>query len=237
MDLCSDGFSWEQLEECESLWPQIGPGEFVTFPGYPIWHDKSQKRPVMRSGLIASDPQTDYRSDVGEMTRIDSSHQVLFDAFSTSGNSGSPVFVAQRGLPPIDIHVPIGDSDAYIQGQIAQRDYHRSFLIGINASHYNATGIPRPNEHAGLSRMHKLSVIMDILRANTSPHGDEVRLSTIATRIPDELVGKAAKITRNEKMLALRREGKSLRAIAAEMGCSASTVGRVIRQLASNDRT
>ncbi|MCU8692620.1 hypothetical protein [Mycobacteroides abscessus] len=176
--------SWEMLQESEKLWPQLQPGEFVVFPGYPVWHDKLQIRPVMRSGLLASDPQTDYRSEEGKPTKDDSSHQVLFDAFSTSGNSGSPVFVAQRGIPPSDLLIPIGDGMAN-HIQIGSPNYHRSFLIGINASHYNETGIPQHNEHAGLSRMHKLSAIMDILRDNHAPHDIEVRGIRLVIPVPD----------------------------------------------------
>jgi hypothetical protein len=58
-------FSWEYLLECEKLWPQIQPGDFVSFPGYPIWYDRLQIRPVLRSGMIASDPQTDLPTNGG----------------------------------------------------------------------------------------------------------------------------------------------------------------------------
>jgi len=133
--------SWEMHLECEKLRPQLQPGEFVVFPGYPIWHDQLQIRPVMRSGLLASDPQTDYRSGKGEPTKDDSSHQVLFDAFSTSGNSGSPVYVARRGMPPTNLLFPTGDGTTAVQAQFGSINYHESFLIGINASHYNETGI------------------------------------------------------------------------------------------------
>ncbi len=226
--------SWEMLLECERLWPQLQPGEFVVFPGYPIWYDRLQIRPVMRSGLIASDPQTNYRSTEGEPTKEDCDYQVLFDAYSTSGNSGSPVYVAQSGMAPMDFLIPTGDGKTAVQAQIGSQNFHRSFLIGINASHYNDTGILRHNEHAGLSRMHKLSVIMDILRANQAPHGPESLIINVAIPAPagskGEAEAKLARINRDESIMALRREGKSLRAIATEVGCSATTVGRVIKQ-------
>ncbi|MCT7661013.1 helix-turn-helix domain-containing protein [Mycobacterium deserti] len=224
---------WEMLVECERLWPRIQPGDFVVFPGYPQWYDQLQIRPVMRSGLIASDPQTDYRSDKGAPTKEDSSHQVLFDAFSTAGNSGSPVYVAQRGMKML---LPTGDGKT--AAQMISSDYHQSFLIGINASHFNDTGIPRRNEHAGLSRMHKLSVIMDILRANQAPHGPDSRKMSLTIPIPDAAKPKAAAAVREQSIMALRREGKSQKAIAAEVGCSTSTVSRVIKkhsQVSSSD--
>ncbi|WP_165612719.1 helix-turn-helix domain-containing protein [Mycobacterium kubicae] len=222
--------SWENLEECEMLWQKLEPGEFVAFPGYPIWYDRLQIRPVMRSGVIASDPQTDYRSGKGDRTKKDSSHQVLFDAYSTSGNSGSPVYVAQRGIPPMNLLAPTGDTQTALQVQFGSHNYHRSFLIGINATHYNDTGILRHNEHAGLSRMHKLSVILDILRAHQAPHGADARHMNLLIQIPEGAKRRVARAVRDQSIMALSQEGKSQRAIAAEVGCSASTVRRVIKQ-------
>lgn len=225
--------SWVNLLECESLWPQLEAGEFVVFPGYPIWHDHLEDRPVMRSGLIASDPQTDYRSGGGERNKKDSSHQVLFDAYSTSGNSGSPVYVAQRGLPPTDLPFTFAEGNPGLRLQLGFHNYRRAFLIGINASHYNETGVLRRNEHAGLSRMHKLSVIMEILRDNRETHGLEARRMSVSIPIPDGSKKKAqqrAAIARNKMIIALHRQGRSRKAIAAEVGCSRSTVGRVIKQ-------
>ncbi len=172
---------WDYLLECETLWPQINPGEFVAFPGYPEWYDKLQTRPVLRSGMIASDPHTEYRRLPGDPTSRDGIRQVLFDAFSTSGNSGSPVFVAQRGVPPMPLHMMSSRGGFSPDGPAAHVEntgYHRSFLIGINTGHINISkegrcgdtseGV-RGGDHAGLSRMHKLSAIMDILRANATP--------------------------------------------------------------------
>lgn len=182
------GLSWPYLQECERLWPLLEPGEFVSFPGYPAWYDKLQTRPVLRSGMIASDPQTEYRRLEGDPTIKDGNRQVLFDAFSTSGNSGSPVFVAQRGLAPMPIHMTDSEGKFSPDGPAARFEvtgYHRSFLIGINAGHINDLDSGRDNDHAGLSRLHKLSAIMDILRANTSPSSEATNVKIL---IPKELV-------------------------------------------------
>ena len=171
--------SWEQLLRCEQLWEQLRPGEFVLFPGYPIWFDKSQTRPVFRSGVLASDPHTDYRRYEGDPNTTDGNRQILFDAFSTSGNSGSPVFVAQRGLAPLQINLKTGPDNSLPQ-QAASMEftpYHQPFLIGVNAGHFDT----HANDHAGLSRLFKLSAIMDVIRTNTSP-SDEVPRATILIR-------------------------------------------------------
>jgi hypothetical protein len=181
------GLSWQYLLTCEELWPQLEAGEFVSFPGYPMWYDRLQTRPVLRSGVIASDPQTNYRFHEGEPTNTDGNQQVLFDAFSTNGNSGSPVFVAQRGIPPFPLQIKTGpdDSSPRTAAQLAFSGYHRSFLIGINAGHFNDLDSDWPDDHAGLSRMHKLSAIMEILRANESEPDPEARKINFLVAKPD----------------------------------------------------
>ncbi|ORA80671.1 hypothetical protein BST29_16155 [Mycobacterium malmoense] len=62
--------------------------------------------------------------------------------------------------------------------------YHEPFLIGINAGHFNE----HANDHAGLSRLHKLSAIMEILRANEAEPQPLAR--NMSLRIPlDNAVG------------------------------------------------
>ena len=132
--------------------------------------------------MISSDPQTNYRHGQGEPTNLDGNQQVLFDAFSTSGNSGSPVFVAQRGLPPLQLQAKVGQGDTppIPTATLNFAPYHQPFLVGINAGHFNDPDSAQPNDHAGLSRMHKLSAIMEILRA-TSP---SVEAPTVTILIP-----------------------------------------------------
>jgi hypothetical protein len=183
--MLNHGPSWPYLLECEALWPLLDAGELVSFPGYPAWYDKLQTRPVLRSGMIASDPQTEYRRLEGDPTIKDGNRQVLFDAFSTSGNSGSPVFVAQRGIPPLPIHMTSSQGTFSPDGPSARLEvtgYHRSFLIGINAGHINDLDSGRDNDHAGLSRMHKLSAILDILRANTSPSSEATNVRVLISK-------------------------------------------------------
>jgi hypothetical protein len=227
--------SWENLLECENLWPSLEPGEFVSFPGYPIWYDRLQSRPVLRSGVIASDPQTDYRLREGDPSPSDGNRQVLFDAFSTNGNSGSPIFVAQRGLPPLDLRLPLIEGQPPFQGKLTFSGYRRSFLIGINIGHYDDPKSPRPNDHAGLSRLHKLSAIIDVLRANAVPQEMDARRILFHLPVPTDPKErlKAETAARDKKITALRREGKSYKSIADEVGCSASTVSRVIRRLST----
>jgi hypothetical protein len=123
------------------------------------------------------------------------------------------------------------------------KPYHPTFLAGINAGHFNDTDSERPNDHAGLSRMHKLSAIMHVLRTNTVP---TTGARTTTFLVPKDEVdaygglpgnyftqgsGSSKTTTvRDETIMMLHQEGKSRKAIAAEVGCSASTVGRVIKR-------
>jgi hypothetical protein len=100
----------------------IQAGELVYFPGYPAWYDHNGTRPIMRTGAIVSDPRSDYRRTDGEPNATDGNSQLLFDAFSTSGNSGSPIFVSRRGFR-------VGDGLHY------SGDTREAHLIGINAGH------------------------------------------------------------------------------------------------------
>lgn len=132
----------------------IEAGELIVMPGYPEWADQSG-RPIFRTGAIVSDPQQDYRLTSGEPTIRDGNHQILFEAFSTSGNSGSPVYVSQRGQS-------VGAGLTY------NGTYHPPLLVGINAGHM--VDIDPASEthrrHVGLSRMYKTSAILQLPNFN-----------------------------------------------------------------------
>lgn len=146
--------SWDFLTASEQYWDVLDVGEMAFFPGFPAWYDKSQRRPVMRSGAIMSDPQTDIRVFEGEPKPGDGNRQMLFEAFSTDGNSGSPVYVAQRDL----------NLDPTLQYQGV---YHPLIFAGINAGHLDDA----QQKHVGVSRMYKVSVVLDVLRKACPPSG------------------------------------------------------------------
>ncbi|WP_157932450.1 trypsin-like peptidase domain-containing protein [Mycobacteroides abscessus] len=151
--------TWSYLMESLEQWEILEPSENVYFPGYPEWYDHNGGRPIMRTGAIVSDPQNDYRRYNGTPTMVDGNRQILFEAFSSSGNSGSPVFVSQRGIKAG-------------LGILYDGVYHPSLLVGINAGHFETKGesvetidnkLLVTNWHVGLSRMFKTSAIVDVL--------------------------------------------------------------------------
>lgn len=139
--------SWGFLDISAWYWSGMDVGQTLFFPGYPAWHDKSADRPIMRTGAITSDPKENWRQFKDGPKPGDGASQILFDAFSTDGNSGSPVFVAQRGIQGGDMHSYLGS-------------YRPMILGGINCGHIENNKA----QHVGLSRMHKVSVVVDLAR-------------------------------------------------------------------------
>lgn len=62
-------------------------GAPILMPSYSLHYDKSSERPVMRGGIVSSDPQSDYLTNDQEPAR-----RFLFQAQSAEGASGAPVF-------------------------------------------------------------------------------------------------------------------------------------------------
>jgi hypothetical protein len=133
---------------------RIDVGEIVFFPGYPEWHDKSEYRPILRYGRIVSDPRRDYRQSEGEARRSDGRQQLAIEAFSFSGNSGSPVFLEKHG-------------NISLQGGLSRNSnlfYRPQLVIGINAGHLTATEEQRHGgHHSGLSFIYRSTAIRELL--------------------------------------------------------------------------
>ena len=116
--------------------------DFLAFPGYPSWHDKIEQRPIFRSGTISSDPRKSYHfksdpSDCGDC--------VAYEAFSSGGSSGSPVFALQKGIKP-------GPG-------IQFEAYRDAKLIGINGGHLNSAD----HGHSGISYFFKSYLILEMM--------------------------------------------------------------------------
>ncbi|HKY09347.1 MAG TPA: hypothetical protein VJQ55_13935 [Candidatus Binatia bacterium] len=66
---------------------KLSAGSQVFLPSYSAHYDKSSERPVMRGGIVSSDPESNYQTDQQEPAR-----RVLFQAHSAEGASGGPVY-------------------------------------------------------------------------------------------------------------------------------------------------
>lgn len=115
--------------------------DFVAFPGFPAWHDHVETRPILRTGTIASDPRKNYShtEPMGDC--------VAYEAFSSGGSSGSPVFAMQKGLEP--------------GAGIKFDGFRRAMLIGINAGHLSDPQVV----HSGISYLVKSTAIVETIRS------------------------------------------------------------------------
>lgn len=121
----------------------IWPGDLVFFSGFPsATHDKLDQRPILRAGIIASDPRYNY-SVSGKYE----GERIAYEAMSTSGSSGSPVYAPNRGI-------------------VGFHDYERrGFIVGINVGHIPA----EYGRHSGISYFIKSTVIRDLLTSAGVP--------------------------------------------------------------------
>ena len=115
--------------------------DFLAFPGYPEWHDRASKRPILRMGTLSSDPRYSYQYK--DQVKGDC---LAYEAYSFGGSSGSPVFALQKGLRP---------------GAGIEFDGFRDvLLVGINAGHLTTPG---NGAHSGISYLYKSTAIRELL--------------------------------------------------------------------------
>ncbi len=115
--------------------------DHVAFVGFPIVYDHKHIMPILRSGVISSDPRLNYSADGN-----DNGHCLAYEAFSTEGASGSPAFATQKGFK-------VG------KGLNAPEGFYRpTLLIGINAGSYNVS-----KEHQHMSYMYKSDQIISLI--------------------------------------------------------------------------
>lgn len=122
----------------------ISACDLVAFPGYPEWHDSLSRRPIFRSGTIASDPRYDY--SFGGQAK---GSCVAYEAFSFGGSSGSPVFAFQKGFP-------LGPG-------LSISGYKTARLIGVNAGHFHTSEEKAKGQHSGISYFYKSTAILELI--------------------------------------------------------------------------
>lgn len=130
-------FGIEALANEHYVSEEIQPGEQVFYAGFPDPHDKLAQRPILRSGTIASDPKYSY-----SYTGIDEGERIAYEAFSSGGASGSPVWAAGRSF----------------KGYPGSRT---GAIVGINGGHI----VEKFGAHSGISFFYKSSVLLEMLQS------------------------------------------------------------------------
>ena len=124
-------------------------GAPVSFVSYQAWADSGVGRPILRSGIVASDPRHHYQSD-----DIDRDDIYLLEAMSFAGSSGSLVIANPEGDPFRDSMRGPGI-----------RPYRPSYIIGMMSGHLRNNRDAREmyRMHTGLSYCHKVSALVRIV--------------------------------------------------------------------------
>lgn len=113
----------------------------IAIIGFPDVYDHLNNMPVLRAGVVSSDPRLNY-SHCNQYL----GHRLAYEAFSTGGSSGSPVIALQKGFP-------LGE------GLNAPADFYRPVkLIGINAG-----CVTQSNVHQQMSYLYKSDIIRDLI--------------------------------------------------------------------------
>jgi hypothetical protein len=123
--------------------------DMIAFPGYPAYYDRDGDRPIMRMGTIASDPSSNYRdNDMAPARRI------AYEALSSGGSSGSPVFALAKG---------------WKAGSGISGGYFRDIcVIGVNAGHLVGSDDRLPAYHSGISYCYKSTSILEAIENATN---------------------------------------------------------------------
>ncbi len=131
-ELATDNWSEQNLVVCD----------LVAFPGYPPWYDKSDGRPLVRTGTIASEPRMNYSDTTQPRGR-----RIAYEAFSFGGSSGSPVIASPKLVP--------GSTGTVLR---------EGRVVGINAGHFTGES----SAHSGISYFIKASAILDLIAEDGS---------------------------------------------------------------------
>lgn len=135
-------FLFDMLADSNCLEQEISVCDGLAVIGFPQVYDHLNNMPVLRSGVISSDPRQNYSYDNNYM-----GHVIAYEAFSTGGLSGSPVLAVQKGFP--------------VSGALnAPADFYRPVkIVGINTgSMNNLEGV-----HQQMSFMYKSDVIRELI--------------------------------------------------------------------------
>ena len=127
-------------------------GTQVSFASFQPWRDTQTERPILRTGILASDPAHPFVHE-----QIDRTDIHLLEAFSFGGSSGSPVFANASGI----------QTSKHLTGG----NFKPARIIGVMAGHlsndYSDAGA-LSGAHTGLSYCHRSELLIRIFKCSVA---------------------------------------------------------------------
>ena len=137
----------EVIADSVFLETELEWGAQVSFSSYQPWRDTQTERPILRTGILASDPAYPFVS-----TKTKRAHVHLLEAFSFAGSSGSPVFANAKGIQ-------LGPG-------LSGGGFRPARIIGVMTGHLSnedsAAGAPYMT-HTGLSFCHRSDLLLSMV--------------------------------------------------------------------------
>ena len=121
----------------------LGWGDQVSFSSFQAWTSTESEYPIVRTGIVSSDPVSGY---VFEGTRV--RDIFLLEAFSFKGSSGSPVFANAKGIK-------VGPT-------FTGGGFRPAKLIGVMVGRMEIGG----GLHPGLSYCHRSDLLLRMIRGD-----------------------------------------------------------------------
>lgn len=132
------------LAEKSFIETELDWGSQVSFASFQAWRDSETDRPILRTGIVSSDPSENY-----EHVHLNRKDVLLLEAFSFAGSSGSPVFANAKGIQ-------LG------QGLSGGPSFRPAKIIGLMCGHLD---VRAPSKmHSGLSYCHKSDLLLRLIR-------------------------------------------------------------------------
>ncbi len=157
--------SVEVIADSHFLNTELEWGAQISFSSFQPWRDVQTERPILRTGILSSDPAHPFVS-----TKINKDHVHLLEAFSFAGSSGSPIANAKG--------IKTGP-------ELTGGGFRPARIIGMMTGHLpneeSGTGVPY-RTHTGLSFCHRSDLLLAMV------NGDEpLQESTFvaATEVPE----------------------------------------------------
>lgn len=132
----------------QSFFETLPWGAQVSFASFQEWRDSTTEKPILRTGIVSSDPLDDYSSNI-----VNRKSALLLEAFSFAGSSGSPLFANAFGFP-VDDRLFTGGPG-----------FREARLIGIVCGHIpnREDATVASSMHVGLSYCHKSTILLQML--------------------------------------------------------------------------